>query len=247
MRLSLLLPVLCVACVAQPAADLSWGFEARAVPGEIRVMPVIGPADLPEVDLESWVGAGLTPDRMRLREARTESLRALPDAVRLALPGQVHAALQGSWSGEFSVGRYPIGSRERVRSALRTGQPLDEALGSVARAARSAVLITWVERVEGIPLTVHAPPGEVVTTAVGPVLVDLFDEPYQVDVRLGCALVAADGEVVVRYSDSFETVVSSTRDADLAGRSLAEALALEVAKVWPADPRLELAMNDAPW
>ncbi|TNE85019.1 MAG: hypothetical protein EP330_26820 [Deltaproteobacteria bacterium] len=237
-------PLWLAGCVAQPAADLSWNFEARAVPGEIRVLPVIGPASDPEVILESWVGAGLTPLRTSLREARTEELLALPDAVRASLPGQVHAALDGTWEGEFRVGRYPVGGRERVQAALRTRQDLDEALGVVARASRSAVLVTWVESVDGVPLTVHSPPGETVSTSAGPVLVDLFDEPYRVEATLGCALVASDGEVVLRYQDSFETVISGTRDARAAGRTLAEELALEVAKVWPADPRLDLALLD---
>jgi hypothetical protein len=216
------------------------------VPGEIRVLPVIGPEDLPEVDLESWVGAGLTPQRIRLREERTAALRALPNALRQALPGQVHAALEGSWEGDFTVGRFPLGTRERLRVALRDGEPLDEALGAVARGAKSPVLVTWVDRLEGTPLTVHGPPGELVSTTEGPVLVDLFDEPYQVQVRAGCALVAADGEVVLRYRDHFETVVSSTRDQYRAGRALAEDLAWEVTKVWPVDPRLEIAMNGLP-
>lgn len=244
MRALPLLFALLAGCVARPAADLSWSFEARAVPGEIKVLPVIGPAQDPEVILESWIGAELTPLRTSLREARTEDLRALPDAVRTALPGQVHAALRGTWEGEFTVGRYPIGGKERVQAALRTRQPLDETLGVIARAAKSAVLVTWVESLDGIPLTVHSPPGETITTSSGPVLVDLFDEPYRVEATLGCALVAADGEVVLRYQDSFETVVSGARDANTAGRALAADLAAEVAKVWPADPRLQLVFAD---
>lgn len=240
------LPLLAVlsGCVAQPAADLSWSFEARAVPGEIKVLPVIGPAQTPEVILESWVGAELTPLRTELREARTDDLKALPDAVRSALPGEVHAALHGSWDGEFRVGRYPIGGKERVQAALRSRQPLDETLGVIARAADSAVLITWVDSLDGIPLTVHSPPGEMIRTPSGPVLVDLFDEPYRVEATLGCALVASDGEVVLRYQDSFETVISGARDANTAGRALASDLARELATVWPADPRLQLVMAD---
>lgn len=208
------------------------------MPGEIRVLPVLGPADSPELVLDSWVGAGLTRERTQLRQTRTEELTRLPHSVRSALPGEVHAALSGTWDGEFRVGRFPLGGRERLRSAVRSQQEVDETLGVIARASRHAILVTWVIELEGSPLTALAPPGQLMTTDAGPVFVDLFDEPYRVEATLGCALVAADGEVVLRYTDSFETVLSGSRDADAAGRELAASLAAEVAKVWPVDPRL---------
>lgn len=212
------------------------------MPGEIRVLPVLEPAEAPQLVLDSWVGAGLTPSRVHTREDRTDGLQRMPHSVRTAFPGEVHAALDGRWEGEFRVGRYPVGGKERLQSALRSRQDIDDTLGVIARASKHAILVTWVVTLEGTPLTVHSPPGQLVTTDAGPVLVDLFDEPYHVEATLGCALVAADGEVVLRYTDSFETVLSGSRDANMAGRDLAAALAAEVAKVWPVDPRLDLAM-----
>lgn len=238
MRLLPLLSVLLAGCVTQPAADLSWNFEARSMPGEIRVLPVIGPADSPQLVLDSWLGADLTPKRTHLREDRTAALKRMPHALRTAFPGEVHAALDGAWVGEFRVGRFPLGGRDRLQTALRSRQELDDTLGLIARASDSAILVTWVDRLEGTPLTVHSPPGELVSLDAGPVLVDLFDEPYSVEATIGCALVAADGEVVLRYTDSFETVLSGSRDGNTAARELAAALAGEVAKVWPVDPRL---------
>lgn len=240
MRLLPLIAVLISGCVAQPAADLTWQFEARLMPGVIRVMPVVGPSESPKVVLDSWVGAGLSSKRTRLREARTGELERMPSAVRTALPGEVHAALQGTWTGEFRVGRFPLGGKDRLQSALRSHTEVDATLGVIARAANSAILVTWVESLEGTPLTVQAPPGALIDTDGGPVLVDLFDEPYRVEATLGCALVAADGEVVLRYTDSFETVLTGSQDAQLAGRELAAALAAEIAMVWPVDPRLSI-------
>jgi hypothetical protein len=67
---------------------------------------------------------------------------------------------------------------------------------------------------------------------------DPSDEPYLVSARLCMALVASDGEVVVRYEDRFEGVLSGPDGVHRAGRELARALASEVTKVWAVDPRL---------
>jgi hypothetical protein len=68
-------------------------------------------------------------------------------------------------------------------------------------------------------------------------VVDHRDEPYRVVARAGLALVASDGEVVVRYADTFETVLNERSDADQAARVLARALVAEVATLW-SDPKM---------
>ncbi len=134
----------------------------------------------------------------------------------------------------------PAGARDKVTDALLGRRPgLDAALGEAARAVGGdAALFSWVSELDGQPLSLLGFPGEVVETPVGPVVLDHDDEPYLVTAKVGMALVTRDGEVVVRYQDTFETILSARTDSARAGRELARALAREVTLVWGTDPRL---------
>jgi hypothetical protein len=237
----LALLLLCSACAPKVApVQLSWAFEAHPTPGEIRVLPVLGVYEAPEVRLEeSLAGAWVPWLREAGRRERTEQLLEVPDRVALALPGAVQVAVGETWDGSFRVGRYPVGGRGRLSSALQGRGDLDLALGGVARSVGgAATLVTWIAGLEGDPLTAEAFPGEIVHTRSGSVVIDLADEAYRVRVIVGMALVASDGEVVVRYVDTFEALLSARHGPDRVGRDLAVALAEEVALVWPSDPRL---------
>jgi hypothetical protein len=227
-----------LACAPHEEPRLSWMAEARYAGRDIRVLPVLALFDEPELDLVEL--GTVTWDREMQRRERTEQLGMLPRQVGMALPGEVNVAMGDEWTGRFTVGRYPMGTKPRVSDALRGRGDLDDALEELARGADGhAVLVTWVTQLEGVPVTRIALPGEVVETAVGPVLVDIHDEAYRVRAEIGMALVLPDGEVVLRYGDEFEAVLSSQVGPAEAGRDLARALAAEVATVWPADPRLD--------
>jgi len=232
--------VLAIGC-AKPsgAPTLAWDFEARPTYGEIRVLPVIVDIEVPALSRDSFLGTELSTSRVAQRRDRTEALATVPSEVAVALPGAVHGELGAQWAGQFRVGHYPVGGRDKVRGALRGRTDLEDALSAVAvDVGGDASLFVWVTGRRGTPLTVEGFPGETILTGGGPVLIDLGDEAYRVEARVGMALVAADGEVVLRYTDAFETVLSDGRDAATAGRDLARALAREVATVWPRDPRL---------
>ena len=228
-------------CHHRPPTEhfLPFAFEARPTSGEIRVVPALQlhPPVAPE--LGSFLGRSLSQRQASVRYQRAYQLTHLSVAVGEALPGEVNGELGERWRGQFRTHGYPLGTRQRVADALRNRRDVDLALGDAARSiGGDAVLISWMDHVEARPLTMSEMLGLVVDTPAGPVVVDNGDEPYVVSAEIGMALVAADGEVVVRYHDTYETVLSGSRGPSTAGRDLAHALAQEVAKVWAIDPRL---------
>ncbi|MEQ1570891.1 MAG: hypothetical protein ABMA64_35000 [Myxococcota bacterium] len=224
---------------AAPAPTLTFTFEARPTTGEVRVLPALQLYAAVAPDLNSPLGRPLPHDQATTRITRAIQLDALAGAVGLALPGEVNGELGERWPGQFRLGSYPMGARGRVEEALRTGRDLDGVLGEAARAVGGdAVLISWVDQLDARPLSRDEWPGSLVNTAAGLIVVDPADEPFAVSARVGLALIASDGEVVVRYDDTYETVLSRERGTEVAARDLAHALASEVAKVWAVDPRL---------
>ncbi|MEQ1501658.1 MAG: hypothetical protein ABMB14_05480 [Myxococcota bacterium] len=232
---------LAIGCAKPPPPEvyLPFSFEARPTSGEVRVVPALRLHDPVAADLRAYLGTQLPDSEQRLRIQRTHELTELSEAVGFALPGEVNGELGDTWPGQFRSSSYPMGSRQRVEEALRSRVGVDWALGEAARAiGGDAALISWMDELDAEPLTTRGLPGVVVDTAAGPVVVDSEDEPYLVSAQVGMALVAADGEVVVRYTDTYETVLSGSRGPAVAGRDLAHALAEEVALVWATDPRL---------
>lgn len=230
-----------IACHHPAGLYQDWRAEALLTPGEVRVLPVVETWEHTPPRLDSYVGAVELPEpRAALRRERTEQLADIPPAITQALPGEVGVALGSAGPAHFRPGRYPLGARERIEGALRRDDAeLDVVLEAVARGMPGeAALITWVSHLEGEPLTAEGFPGDIIETAVGPVMVDHSDEPYRVHATVGVALVSTTGELVLRYDDNFEAVLSGRDDPDRVGRTVARALADEVDELWPVDPSL---------
>lgn len=218
---------------------LPYHFEARTTAGEVRVVPALRLHDPLAPEIGSMLGPRLSDAQQRLRFVRAAQLNHLSAEVGLALPSEVNGQLGDRWMGQFRLVRYPLGVKRRLIDALRAGRDVDRVLGDAAQAiGGDASLVTWIDEVEAVPLTLLEWPGLVVETESGPVMVDAVDEPYVVKAAIGMALVAADGEVVLRYYDHYETVLSSTRGPKVAARELAFLVAREVSGVWVTDPRL---------
>lgn len=218
---------------------LPFRFEARPTGGEVRVVPALQLHDAVSPDFGSFFGTALAQGQIDVREVRAHELGELSSAVGRALPGEVNGQLGRTWTGQFLTHPFPPAARQRVADALRTGRDLDVALADAARAiGGDAALISWMDQLEATPMTLSDLPGELLDTPAGPVVVDYPDEPFLVTARVGMALVTADGEVVVRYQDTYQTVLSGTRGPQIAGRDLAHSLAAEVALIWSVDPRL---------
>lgn len=234
-----------VGCVrpslVNPADHLSFAFEARPTWGEVRVVPVLAVHHPVELNLDSYLGAALPHHRQSVRRARTRELAEVPDALARALPGEVNGRLGLAWRGQFRSHHFPSGAYHHVADALTGQRPdLTAVLGNAARAVGGeATLFSWVRQLEGEPLSLRGFPGEVIQTSAGPVVLDHEDEPYLVTARVGMALVTRDGEVVLRYEDTYDAILSGREGAADAGRSLAHALAEEVVMVWATDPRLQ--------
>ncbi len=233
--------LLLVACLrpAPPAPALPYAFEPRPTTGEVRVVPVFCLHDPLPTDLGTFLGPPLPAGADARRRARTHEAGQLAEQVGRALPGEVNGALGESWAGQFRAHRLPRRWSPRVEQALRGERPLDPTLSDAAVATGGdAVLFSWMDALTVMPLTRLELEGFVVETVAGPVVVDDVDEPYLVSARIGLALVAHDGEVVIRYSDTYDAVLSGERSPAVAARDLASAVAREVVKVWATDPRL---------
>jgi hypothetical protein len=239
MRSLPLLVLLLVGCAPKTRPTLPWAFEARATAGEVRVLPVVtvhGPLTLSR---ETFIGREISWAREHVRRERTVSVYDVPKAIATALPGAVNAQLGRGWRGQFRMSAYPDGTQERVEAALDDRARLDIVLGSVSRVVGAqAALFTWVEELSGRPLSTEGFPGDVVDTELGPVVVDHRDEPYWVTARVGIALVANDGEVVLRYEDTLEGVLSARHPPRDVGRRMADQLAGEIMKVWATEAEL---------
>lgn len=229
-----------------PTARLSWDFEANPASGVVAVLPWVDLTDPIEVRRDTWVFGDVGTRRAVLRTWRTEEVGLVPDAVADAIPGAMYAAVD-DLDVRFLPEKWPLGVRERVEAVLRRRGDVTGALADVAAAlGTDAVLVTWFEDLEGAPLTAEVLPGEIVRTEVGPVLVEFRDEPYRVTGRIGFAWVDARGDLVVRYEDRFEDVLTGDREPDDVGRRVARLFAGEVAKVFPVAASFPAPSEPAP-
>ena len=220
-------------CVPRGPADLSFQFEARSTAPEIWVLPTLSVYAKPELRVDGYVNDPIPWVREVLRRERMTELEPLAGHFGTALPGALGERVRHSWDGRFRVEESRAGV-DRVEAALARGVGLDDALSMLARRREGGmVLCSWVTGIEAIPVTSEGPPGEVIETDAGPVVVDLLEEALRVRAEVGMALVSADGEVVMRYTDRFESVLSSDRTVSRVGRDIARGLAGEVALLWP--------------
>ncbi len=214
-------------------AELPFAWEARPVTGEVRVLPALSAHEPLTADFSSYVGAPLTEEARRARQARVDDAERLPAAVGDALPGALNAALGSDWVGGFTAAAWPPRLRVRLHRALQRGDPLDHRLARVGRSVDGeAVLVTWVDRLSSRALTLDGFPGDLVQTGAGPVVIDVMSEPAVVELRVGVALIAADGEVIVKAREDLHALLSSDRGPEQAGREVARQLAAEMVKVW---------------
>lgn len=214
--------------------ELPWAAEALPTGPVVTVLPACVLAAAPAVDYhEALAGTFVPLGREALREARTAEAARVPEVFGWALAGEIGAATGHRWDGRFAVGRATPASCRRLSAALAAGERLDPVLAGFA--SDQPVLVTWVDGLEAVPISALVLPGEVLHTSSGPVVSDLWAEPYQVTLRVGMALIAPDGTVVVRLSDQIDALLTDDLGAERAGRGVARELAAEVAKLWPCE------------
>lgn len=222
-----------------PMDKLAWDVHPGMVEGEILVAPVLVVAEAPEPDLTGIVGEPLDSWRARGRLERTAELAELPYAFHAAVPGALYRNLPQDWEGHFRDTRLGLTQHVALISALR--DPERSVVPVMAEIAKSsggdAMLFTWVKENEGRPLTDDHLVGELVVHEGVPVIVDHDAEPYAVEVLVGVALVAADGDVLFRYEDHYRGLLTGDGPQEL-GRSIARALVDDITPYW-LDPNLE--------
>ena len=226
-------------CAVHTPPTLHASSEVRSEHGEVLVVPVIARHQAPEIDLGVFVDTERElpfGDRYDLRVHRTQQLNALPYHVGLSLPGAVNGVLGMGWKAQFKSARYPIAGQVKVKAALAGKRDLDETLRQVsATMGRQAVLYTWIQELDGHPLSRDSAPGWVEETSWGPVVVRWTDEPYLVTMQVGMALVTADGEVVLRHEDRFSTVLSDAQTPEVAAGDIARSIAGQVIDAWSSN------------
>lgn len=237
----LLLGASCATRHVEPLDYLPFAFEARASIGEIWVLPALAVHQPVELDERHMLGAALTLRQRRIRKQRTLELEGLPATIGQALPGEVNATLGAAWQGQFRHHAAPAEHTQRLSDAVLQRRPdIQGVLETYAQAFGRWALLTWVTEISGEPLIRRALPGEVIETPAGPVVVDLEDDPHLVSVKLGTALLSPDGEVVLRYEDRFDAVLTGQDARENAGRRLARALADEITMVWMTESGLAI-------
>lgn len=195
-------------------------------------MPILSAIELPEASTQDFVGP-IPPWRQQLRKQRIKTVHEVPEAVAVALPGAIASLLPPEWQGSFLVGRYPGALKSKLIQVLEKDSSIDPILNELqSNNGQMATLVSWVSQLQATPITQEALPGDWVDSQVGPISVNLFEESYRIRASIGMALVAADGEVILRYQDEFESILDGQRTPPRVGRDLAQGLAEEVVKMW---------------
>ena len=239
-RMLRLLPLcLAIGCLHQgTAAPQAWRAEARVTHGRIDVQPVLDRSVSPRPTANGFVTSEVPWRAEWIRGQRVDATRSAPTEVASALPGALVARLGADFDGWFRTGRRQRLARGGLQSAIDGHRDLDDALAMYAR-PHASILVTWVADLRVEPLNATGFVGDVVATPAGPVVLDLLEEPHLVQMELGLALVAPDGEVVVRVEHHASSVLSARRDLDQAARSMADQLAEQARRAWAVDDRLE--------
>ena len=97
-----------------------------------------------------------------------------------------------------------------------------------------AVLIQWLTGLQATPLCAVEAPRSTTEVAGRLVFVDDRSEPVLVEATLGMALVTREGDIVLRYEDSYQTVLSDAMPLHQACRELARAFSEDVRPVLSA-------------
>jgi hypothetical protein len=212
--------------------------SVRVVP-TLRLHPEVRP------DRRSPLGLALSENQVAQREHHARQLDSISEQLSWALPAEVNGALGDRWGGHFERVNFPTGARNRLANALVGNEDVPEALAELGRAVGGdAVLLTWVDQLRAVPMTVSAFPGEVVDTPVGPVVVDATNEPFRVWAGVGVALITSTGVVISHDHATYDTVLRGPFGLELAALDLAAAVADRMVPRWDGSATAQLQQPD---
>jgi len=208
-----------------PTHELDWGWAPLELGSDIRVAPLVVVGPLPELEQVGFLGEELEGTAAQLRSLRSGQIAAVTESFSDALPGALASALPAGWNGHFSDARIPASTRTQLAAGLDGRRSLASALrGAVDRLPGEVVLFQWISDIEAQPLGATTAPGTTLRAADRLVYVDEHTDPVLAEATVGLALVAADGEVFLRYEDRYSFVITGSNTSQRAGRDLARRL-----------------------
>jgi len=205
------------------SAELDWGWAPLGEAQDIRVAPLLLVGTLPGLESSGYLGEELQDGEAELRLYRDAQLSQVPGAFALALPGQLARAMPSEWNGRFRD--QPLSPRMRALlvSGVDGRRSLDQTMREAAsKASGEAVLFHWMTDVQAHPLLSSHAPGT--TTRAADRLVFIERDPVLAEATVGLALVSTGGEVLLRYEDRFQVLLSEANRPPRAGRELARYL-----------------------
>jgi hypothetical protein len=224
-----------------PSGSLSiaWNWEPTLGAADIRVAPLLVLGEIPQMATKGYMGEELILGEEDLRLERNRQVLALPEAVALALPGEIGRLLPDAWSGHFRSGRLSSNAAARLEKALSRGESPEDVMKEVASSGEGeAVLFQWISDMHVTALCTEEAPRTTTEAAGRLVFVDDATEPVLIEATVGIALVTRSGDVVFRYDDTVETILSDATPLHAASRELARTVADEVRGVLLADEEI---------
>jgi len=208
-----------------PMIELEWGWAPLDLGSDIRVAPLMVVGPLPDLEPVGFLGEELHGHAAQLRSLRSTQVAAVADSFADALPGALASALPQDWHGHFSDARVKASTRTKLTAGLDGRSSLDNALQlAVDRLPGEVVMFRWIADIEAEPLGTTTAPGTTLRAADRLVYVDEHTDPVLAEATVGLALVAADGEVFLRYEDRYSFVITGSNTSSHAGRDLARRL-----------------------
>lgn len=208
-----------------PIRELDWGWAPLELGSDIRVAPLVVTGPLPALAPVGFLGEQLEGTEAHLRELRGTQVVAVTESFSDALPGTLASALPEGWSGHFSDARVPPSARTQLAAGVDGRRSLDGALQlAVDRLPGEVVLFRWMSDITAEPLATTTAPGTTLRAADRLIYVDQHTDPVLAQATVGLALVAADGEVFLRYEDRYSFVITGSNTSLRAGRDLARQL-----------------------
>ncbi len=212
-----------------PSYELEWAWAPLELGSDIRVAPLVVMGPLPDLEPVGFLGEQLEGNAAYLRQLRGSQVAAVTESFSDALPGALASALPDGWNGHFSDARTTASTRTQLAAGLDGRRSLDSALQlAVDRLPGEVVLFRWISDITAEPLATTTAPGTTLRAADRLVYVDEHTDPVLAQATVGLALVAADGEVFLRYEDRYSFVITGSNTALRAGRDLARKLVTDL-------------------
>jgi len=208
-----------------PASELSWGWAPLEGAQDVRVAPLVVAGAWPALEPLGFLGEQLDGSAAHLRNLRDHQVATIPEVFSLALPGELARALPADWKGSLRDARAPARARSQIEAGVDGRRSLEAALQELAgRLQGDVILFQWMSDVSAVPLGTTTAPGTTTRVADRVVFVDQHTDPVLTEATVGLALVAADGEVFLRYENRYQVLITGSNSSWKAGRQLARQL-----------------------